>query len=81
MCCTAFVFISFLLCFSSVCQSNGDVRLVGPKNSSGVGIVEVYLQGVWGSVQPSDYERVGQAACRQLGYADVIYSGSYHDQQ
>lgn len=70
-----------LLCFPSVCQSNGDVRLVGPNNSSGVGIVEVYLNQVWGSVQPSDYTRVGQAACRQLGYDDVIYSGPYDTQQ
>ncbi len=53
------------------------MRLVGPKNSSGSGVVEVYLQGVWGSVQPSDYKRVGQATCRQLGYYDVVNYGSY----
>ena len=61
----------FLFSLFQVCQNNGDVRLVGRQSSDGTGVVEVYVNGAWGTVQPTDYDGVGQAVCRQLGYDDV----------
>ena len=64
-----------------MCQNNGDVRLVGSQSSDGTGVVEVYVNGVWGIVQPTDYNGVGQAVCRQLGYEDVNVAGSFASMQ
>ena len=61
-----------------MCQTYGDVRLRGNSASSGTGIVEIYLNGEWGTVQATDYDYsgVGDAVCRQLGY-DPYSAGTF----
>ena len=52
------------------------VRLIGD-SSSHKGALEVYLNGVWGSVCPDNFGRnEARVVCRQLGYyngADDVY--------
>ena len=60
-------------------QSNGDVRLVGGRNSY-EGRLEIFLNRTWGTFCGSDSSKftrgAAQAACKQLGYNDQIEYGS-----
>ncbi|KXZ52997.1 hypothetical protein GPECTOR_8g367 [Gonium pectorale] len=52
----------------------GDLRLVGPEASSGLGVVEVWVHNAWGSIFTNEYSKESiwmnaVVACRQLGWA------------
>ena len=69
-------FITFLLLVANVStQSTGDLRLVG-SNYGGSGRLEIFWNGGWSTFcgVGGDSFTIGaaQAACRQLGYLDVI---------
>ena len=51
--------------------SSGPVRLVGG-NWSGEGRVEIYYNGIWGSVCDDDWDiNDAQVVCRSLGYSNA----------
>ena len=50
-------------------QSNGDVRIINPNDTSRMGRLEVYLDGEWGTFCANGFDSYSaDAACRQLGY-------------
>ena len=60
------------LCF--ICKNSpektpkeGDIRLIGG-SFSWEGRVEIYMSGVWGTVEDNTGTNVAKVVCRQLGY-------------
>ena len=68
-----------LSCTLTSSQSNGDVRLVGGRNSY-EGRLEIFLKGKWGTFCGTNNTKftrgAAEAACKQLGYNDQIEYGS-----
>ena len=62
-------------------QQNGDLRLQDQDEQYVSGRVELYLDGVWGTVDAGTGVQLGpaQTICRQLGYFDSLNSGTVID--
>ena len=61
-------------------QANGDLRLTGKllghKITKGYGRLEIFFNGVWGTICGPIDRYVADAACRQMGYNASILNGS-----
>ena len=56
-----------------VSVSNERIRLQGPSSENGVGRVEVYYKGEWGTVTDSNWDlKDVRVVCRQLGYKNGV---------
>lgn len=57
-------------------QSNGDVRLANMSTTNS-GRLEIFLRGTWGTICYDGFTKgAALAACRQLGYYDVLNYGT-----
>ena len=63
-----------MISVGNILASDGDLRLVG---SSGRGRLEIYYNGVWGTVCDDGFSYIDAiVACRQLGYSTYGRYGS-----
>ena len=70
--------VAFVFCLRTVAaQSEGDVRLVGPRRNEGR--VEIFHNEVWGTVCDDNFNsNDARVICKQIGYLDVARYGVKH---
>ncbi|XP_046855863.1 deleted in malignant brain tumors 1 protein-like isoform X4 [Xenia sp. Carnegie-2017] len=55
------------------CLANKPVRLQGPRSSQGVGRVEIFYNGEWGTICDDSWDlQDARVVCRQLGYSSAV---------